>query len=73
MTTDEAYSNNGPLRASLEHEGIAHVLAVARAHVLATPAGRNRADHLARKVPKRAWQRASCGDGAKGERRYDWA
>jgi SRSO17 transposase len=24
-------------------------------------------------VPRRAWQRYSCGDGAKGPRYYDWA
>lgn len=73
VTADEAYGDNGPLRACLEERGIAYVLAVARAHVLATPAGRRRADALAAKLPKRAWQRMSCGDGAKGERRYDWA
>jgi hypothetical protein len=30
------------------------------------------ADHLTR-VPAEAWQRLSCGSGAKGERLYDWA
>jgi SRSO17 transposase len=28
---------------------------------------------LARKVPKRAWQKLSAGAGAKGHRFYDWA
>jgi SRSO17 transposase len=73
VTADEAYGDNGPLRACLEERGIAYVLAVARAHVLTAPAGRHRADALAAKLPSRAWQRLSCGDGAKGERRYDWA
>ena len=73
VTADEAYGDNGPLRSYLESGGISYVLAVARAHVLATAAGRHRADALAAKLPKRAWQRLSCGDGAKGERRYDWA
>ena len=73
VTADEAYGDNGPLRACLEERGIAYVLAVARAHVLTAPAGRHRADALAAKLPRRAWQRLSCGDGAKGERRYDWA
>jgi SRSO17 transposase len=73
VTADEAYGDNGPLRSYLEGRGIAYVLAVACAHVLATPAGGRRADALAAKLPKRAWQRMSCGDGAKGERRYDWA
>lgn len=31
------------------------------------------ADALARKVPKRAWQWLSVGDGAKGQRLYNWA
>jgi SRSO17 transposase len=73
VTADEAYGDNGPLRSYLEGRGIAYVLAVACAHVLATPAGGRRADALAAKLPKRAWQRMSCGDGAKSERRYDWA
>jgi SRSO17 transposase len=73
VTADEAYGDNGPLRGYLEEQGIAYVLAVACAHVLPTPAGRHRADALAARLPKRAWQRMSCGDGAKGERRYDWA
>jgi hypothetical protein len=36
-------------------------------------AGRFRADQAAQLVPRRAWQRYSCGDGAKGLRYYDWA
>jgi SRSO17 transposase len=73
VTADEAYGDNGPLRAFLEEQGLAYVLAVSRDHVITTPAGRRRADSLAGKLPKRAWQRVSCGDGAKGRRFYDWA
>lgn len=65
VTADEAYGGNGPLRACLEERGIAYVLAAS--------AGRHRADALAAKLPRRAGQRLSCGDGARGERRYDWA
>ena len=32
-----------------------------------------RADALAARLPRRAWQRLSAGDGAKGHRWYDWA
>ena len=32
-----------------------------------------RADALLRRVPARAWQQVSCGQGAKGHRLYDWA
>jgi SRSO17 transposase len=73
VTADEAYGDNGPLRSYLEGCAIAYVMAVACAHVLATAAGGHRADALAAKLRRRAWQRMSCGDGAKGERRYDWA
>jgi SRSO17 transposase len=73
VTADEAYGDNGPLRAFLEEQRVSYVLAVARDHVVATPAGRRRADALAGKLPKRSWQRLSCGEGAKGSRRYDWA
>lgn len=38
-----------------------------------TRAGKFRADTLAAKAPKRAWQKLSAGAGAKGHRFYDWA
>jgi hypothetical protein len=31
------------------------------------------ADELAARLPRRAWQRLSAGNGAKGRRYYDWA
>ena len=31
------------------------------------------ADHLAKRIPHRAWQKLSAGRGAKGQRLYDWA
>src|SRR5580700_5714244 len=65
VTADEACGDNGPLRAFLEEQQVSYVLAVSCDHVITTPAGRRRADALAGKLPKRAWQRISCGDGAK--------
>jgi hypothetical protein len=47
------------------------VLAVACSHEVTTRAGKFRADALAKKVPKRAWQKLSAGAGAKGHRFYD--
>jgi SRSO17 transposase len=73
VTADEAYGDNGPLRRFLEDHQINYVLAVSRTHRLSTAAGRLRADVLAAKIPRTAWQRLSCGPGAKGHRRYDWA
>jgi SRSO17 transposase len=74
VTGDEAYGDNGPLRAWLEDQRINYVLAVACDHRIGIGGGKTiRADALARKVPKRAWQRHSCGPGSKGDRLYDWA
>jgi len=70
VPADEAYGDNGPLRAFFEEEGIAYVLAVSRDHMVATPAGPDRADILAKAG---AWHRLSCVNGAKGRRWYDWA
>src|SRR5262249_9129094 len=53
---------------------IAYVLAVACDHRVPAGAGRTvRADELAARLPRRAWQQLSAGDGAKGRRHYDWA
>lgn len=70
---DEVYGGNPKLRAALEERGIGYVLAVACSAEVATGAGTFRADALAGKVPKRAWQQLSAGRGAKGQRFYDWA
>jgi len=71
---DEVYGANGPLRTWLEAQHIAYVLAVACDHRVPAGVGRTlRADHLAARLPKRAWQQLSAGEGAKGQRWYDWA
>jgi SRSO17 transposase len=74
---DEVYGDDGPLRTWLEQQQIRYVLAVACHHRVPAGAGRTvRADQLAARLPRlprRAWQRLSAGDGAKGQRWYDWA
>lgn len=70
---DEVYGGNPKLRAALEERGTGYVLAVACSHEVTTGAGKFCADTLAKKVPKRAWQKLSAGAGAKGHRFYDWA
>ncbi|MEE4494956.1 IS701 family transposase [Streptomyces sp. BE230] len=70
---DEVYGGNPKLRTALEERGTGYVLAVACSHEATTGAGTFRADALAKKVPKRAWQKLSAGAGAKGHRFYDWA
>ncbi|MFF7656751.1 IS701 family transposase [Streptomyces sp. NPDC007983] len=70
---DEVYGGNPKLRTALEDRGVGYVLAVACSHEVTTGAGKLRADALAAKMPKRAWQKLSAGAGAKGHRFYDWA
>ncbi|MBT2478572.1 IS701 family transposase [Streptomyces sp. ISL-94] len=70
---DEVYGGNPKLLVALEERGTGYVLAVACSHEVTTRAGRFRADALAKRFPKRAWQKLSAGVGAKGHRFYDWA
>ena len=49
------------------------MLAVACRHTFTTGLRTSRADELARRLPRSAWQRYSAGSGAKGHRYYDWA
>lgn len=70
---DEVDGGNPKLRAALEERGTGYVLAVACSHEVTTQARKFRADALAKKLPKRAWQKLSAGAGAKGHRFYDWA
>jgi hypothetical protein len=66
---DEVYGGNSRLRAAWEERGVGYVLAVACSAEVTTGAGKARADALAAKVPKRAWQKLSAGIGAKVRRR----
>ncbi|MFD5113021.1 IS701 family transposase [Streptomyces sp. NPDC058391] len=73
VAADEVYGGNPKLRSALDERQVGYVLAVACSHEVTTGAGKFRADALAAKVPKRAWQKLSAGAGAKGHRFYDWA
>ncbi len=73
VTGDEVYGADPGLRADLEHRHIGYVLGVAVSHRVATAAGTCQARQLAARLPRRAWQRYSAGEGAKGHRYYDWA
>jgi SRSO17 transposase len=68
VTGDEVHGGNPKLRGALEERGTGYVLAVACSHEVTTGAGKCRADTLAKKVPKPAWQKLSAGPGAKGHR-----
>ncbi|TSB32014.1 IS701 family transposase [Streptomyces benahoarensis] len=73
VAADEVYGGNPKLRSALEERQVGYVLAIACSHELTTGAGKFRADALAAKVPRRAWQKLSAGAGAKRHRFYDWA
>ena len=73
VTGDEVYGADPGLRADLERRQIGYVLAVAASHRVATAAGICAVRQLAARLPRRAWQRYSAGEGAKGHRYYDWA
>lgn len=73
VTGDTIYGGDRRLRLWLEAQHVPFVLAVAKDEPLWCGFHQQRADALAEAVPQAAWQRLSCGDGAKGPRLYDWA
>ncbi|MDM4723540.1 IS701 family transposase [Micromonospora sp. WMMA1363] len=74
FTADEVYGQNPGLRGWLEDQDVAYVMATRCDN--AVPSGlhtTSRVNELVARVRAGAWQRLSCGDGAHGPRRYDWA
>lgn len=70
VTADTAYGQEWRLRRMLEEAGVGCVLAVPKSQFsLAGP----RIDMVFEQAPDQAWERRSCGAGAKGQREYDWA
>lgn len=70
VTADAAYGQDNRFRRMLETSGVGYVLAVPKSQFsLAGP----RIDKAFDKAPDQAWERRSCGAGAKGQREYDWA
>jgi SRSO17 transposase len=74
-TADEFYGGHRGLRRDLQGRCLGYVLAVAKSHRVNVGGlhGVARGDHIAATLSKRAWNRYSAGDGAKGRREYDWA
>ena len=70
---DEVHGADPKLRKTLDDRGVGYVLAVACSHPVRTGACKTRADQLATRLPRKAWQRLSAGHGSKGPRLYDWA
>jgi SRSO17 transposase len=74
FTADEAYGQNPGLRAWLEEQDVAYVMATRCDDRVASGLfTTTRVDTLVAKLRPGAWTRLSCGDGAHGPRVYDWA
>ncbi|WP_369166976.1 transposase [Streptomyces sp. R28] len=73
VTSDEAYGQDWHFRCLLEQLDVGYVVAVPKSQQIKSLAGMWRIDQLIEEAPVDAWQRLSCGDGAKGPRVYDWA
>ena len=70
VTADSAYGQEWRFRRMLEEAAAGYVLAVPKSqHVHRF----GRIDHLFTQAPDEAWEKRSCGDGAKGPRVYHWA
>jgi SRSO17 transposase len=77
VVADEVYGSDGKLRRALEARDQAYVLAVKRNEKPTTwppyaPPGQVAVADAAAELEPEAWLRLSCGDGAQGERIYDW-
>jgi SRSO17 transposase len=75
---DVVYGGDGKLRCALEARGQAYALAVKRTEQPTIrpphgPPGQVAVADVAAGLEPEQWQRLSCGDGAQGERLYDWA
>ncbi|WP_182878255.1 IS701 family transposase, partial [Microbispora sp. H10670] len=74
VSADEAYGMDNKFRRFLEEHRLSYVVAVPKSQWIGMGwGGQIRADSATAQAPPEAWKRCSCGDGAKGERLYDWA
>ena len=75
---DSVYGSDGKLRRALEARGQAYALAVKSTEQPTTwppygPPGQVAVADIAAVLEPDDWRRLSCGDGAQGDRLYDWA
>jgi SRSO17 transposase len=73
VTADAVYGSDYGFRSALEGLGLGYVVGVRTDYAVWAGSRQVRAKALLAEVPADAWHRLSCGDGAKGPRRYDWA
>ncbi|MEU5162069.1 IS701 family transposase [Streptomyces sp. NPDC020875] len=70
VTADSAYGQDGRFRRLLEQSGVGYVLAVPKSQFTV---GCPRVEGLFAQAPDEAWEKISCGGGAKGQRLYHLA
>jgi len=73
VTADAVYGSDYHFRATAEGHGLGYVVGVRADFAVWSGFRQVRVKALLTEVPADAWQRLSCGDGAKGPRVYDWA
>jgi SRSO17 transposase len=73
VTADAVYGADYHFRSALERRGLGYVVGVRSDHCVWIGLRQVRVRTLPGEIPAPAWQRLSCGDGAKGPRWYDWA
>jgi SRSO17 transposase len=73
VTGDSIYGGDRRLRLWLEEHARWFVLGIAKNEPLWGGFVQQRADEWVTLLPDDAWQRLSCGEGAKGPRVYNWA
>ncbi len=72
IAADEAYGQDYRFRRAIEQLGVGYVLAVPKSQQVRAFGTVRWIDELIGMAPQTAWERVSCGDGAKGPRVYDW-
>jgi SRSO17 transposase len=73
VTADAVYGSDYHFRVTAEGLGLGYVVGVRADFAVFSGFRQVRAKGLLAEVPADAWQRLSCGAGAKGPRWYDWA
>lgn len=74
VTADAAYGYSKGWRFELEQADVFHVMATTRHDTVVTRWSIDHPVHdLFPGLPRQAWKRRSCGQGAHGPRVYDWA
>lgn len=71
VTADEAYGQDSLFRSWLEVRRVGYVVAVPKSQPV--PTSTTHIGALAAAAPEQAWKTRSAGDGAKGQRLFDWA